>query len=132
MGSAYTLSCGNCSYKQNVFLGIGFRYIDLSSILEWYEEEPGLQQIREFMKFKDTTYDCFDGLYVCQECGYLSNKVYLYLSSEIEKRTYINGYTCPCCNTQMPLKPLIDIDEKLECPDCKRDKLDVKLYMDWD
>lgn len=49
MGEACKLSCGHCSYNQEVFLGIGFQYINLISILEWYKEDVGRQRIREFM-----------------------------------------------------------------------------------
>lgn len=106
MGVAGTLSCKQCSYSQNVFLGIGFRYIDLNSILEWYEQEEGRQHIRDFMSKEDTTFECYDGLYVCEQCKYLLNRVFFEL--KLGNYVYTNRYECPRCNTQMPTKPPLD------------------------
>lgn len=132
MGIACNLNCGHCSYNQNVFLGIGFNYIHLSSILEWYEEKEGRQYIREFINNKETSFECYDGLYVCQKCCYLLNKVHLHMKSGTQ--SYTNTHTCPRCNTQMPSKPLVDINQSdvLDCPDCGQEKLKVSFYMDWD
>ncbi|GAA0385446.1 hypothetical protein [Paenibacillus motobuensis] len=132
MGVACKLSCGHCSYHQNVFLGIGFRYIDLDSILEWYEEEEGRQRIKEFRGDQKTTFHCYDGLYVCPECNYLLNHVYLHMQSET--KSYTNRYICPRCNTKMPTEPLLEEIKSgvLDCPDCKQEKLVVAFYMDWD
>ncbi len=132
MGVACTLSCTQCSYKQNVFLGIGFRYIDLNTILEWYEQEEGRQRIKEFMNKDDTHFECYDGLYVCQQCSCLLNNVFLYIKTNDD--SYTNSYVCPRCNIRMPTKPLLN-DVKsgvLDCPDCRKEKLEVNFYMDWD
>lgn len=133
MGEAYQLNCGRCSYKQEVFLGIGFRYCSLSMIQEWYEEEEGKKRIAEFIQHEEeTTYDCFDGLYVCQSCGYLLNAIYLHMESAVD--TYTNRYACPRCSAPMPPKPMeyIPEDAALNCPDCRKEKLTVQAFMDWD
>ncbi|RUT47998.1 hypothetical protein EJP82_02320 [Paenibacillus anaericanus] len=131
MGDACTLSCGHCSFKQDVYLGFGFRYIDLVSILEWYEVEEDRQIIKEFINEKEKSFECFDGLYICHECNFLLNKVYLHMKSET--RSYTNSYNCPLCRTEMPSVPLINIQsEMIDCPDCKQEKLAVNFYMDWD
>ncbi|WP_338749071.1 hypothetical protein [Bacillus sp. FJAT-52991] len=106
--------------------------MDLSSILEWYKEEEGRQQIKRFMNERETTFKCYHGLYVCTKCHYLLNNAYLYMKSET--RTFTNSYDCLRCNSRMPTKPLLD-DVKsgvLDCPDCKQEKLAVTFYMDWD
>lgn len=131
MGEACKLSCGHCSYNQEVFLGIGFQYINLISILEWYKEDVGRQRIREFIHEKDSTFDCFDGLYVCQKCRYLLNETYLHMRSD--SQTYTNRYVCPRCTAPMPSKPLEYLQNTaLDCPDCGQEKLVVNFYMDWD
>lgn len=106
--------------------------MDLSSILEWYEEEEGRQYIREFINDKETSFECYNGLYVCHKCCYLLNKVYLHMKSGTQ--SYTNTCTCPRCSTRMPTKPLVDINQSdvLDCPDCGQEKLKVSFYMDWD
>ncbi len=132
MGVAYTLSCTHCTYSQNIFLGIGFQYTSLKVILEWYEQEEGRQHIKEFMNREDTHFDCYDGLYVCQSCGYLLNDVFLHMESKGD--SYTNRYDCPRCHSQMSSKPLLDEvqSDSIDCPECKESKLNVQGYMDWD
>ncbi|WP_366289827.1 hypothetical protein [Paenibacillus sp. AN1007] len=132
MGVAGTLSCKQCAYSQNVFLGIGFRYMDLNSILEWYEQEEGRQHIREYMSREDTIFECYDGIYVCEQCKYLLNGIFLELKSGDDM--YTNRYDCPRCSTQMPTKPPLDEVEsgQLDCPACGETTLEMNLYMDWD
>jgi DNA-directed RNA polymerase subunit RPC12/RpoP len=131
MGEACTLSCSLCSYTQNVFLGFGFRYTDLHSIAEWYEEAEERERIREFMSRQEADFDCYDGLYECKHCGYLLNKVFLHMKSE--NHAYTNSYACPRCHAPMPPKPLLDVESGvLDCPDCRQGKLAVNFYMDWD
>jgi ribosomal protein S27AE len=132
VGVAGTLSCKHCSYSQNVSLGFGFSFMHLNSILQWYEQEEGRQRIREFMSKPDTTFECFYGLYVCEECKNLLNRIFLELKSGDD--VYTNRHDCPRCGTQMPTKPPIDDVEstELDCPACGEAKLEVQLYMDWD
>ncbi|MCR8656679.1 hypothetical protein [Paenibacillus endoradicis] len=131
MGEACKLSCSHCSYNKKVFLGFGFRYMNLISILEWYKDDEGKQRISEFMNEKDTTFDCFDGLYVCHKCHYQLNEVYLHISSE--SQTYTNSYICPRCTAPMPSMPLDNLQNNaLDCPECGQEKLEVNFYMDWD
>ncbi|NRR23091.1 hypothetical protein [Brevibacillus sp. MS2.2] len=70
MGVAYKLHCERCSYNQNVYMGVGFRYGYLSEIEEWFEDPVGKERIREFMKDERTKYNCFHGLYACEKCKY--------------------------------------------------------------
>lgn len=132
MGVAYTINCKQCSYNQNVSLGSGFNYLDLKSILEWYQQEEGRQQILKYMNEEDTSFECYDGLYVCQQCGYLLNRTFLHITSK--DYSYTNNFECPCCHMQMPKKPLLDeIEENfLKCPDCKDEELEIQAYLDWD
>lgn len=132
MGVACILSCRQCSYNKNVFLGIGFRYISLQAILEWYEEEEGRKQIIEYINKKEPIYECYDGLYLCQNCNYILNKTYLHL--EAGSQSYTNSYSCPRCRDKMPSKPLENETEinRLNCPECKCSNLKVEFYMDWD
>lgn len=132
MGVAYNLTCNHCTYKQNVFLGIGFRYVYVMDILEWYEDSVVKKRIREFSKDESTKHVCYDGLYVCNECKFLLNAVYLHMESDSD--SYTNSYDCPRCSTVMPSKP---IDEEIEvvvlaCPGCGNEKLTCQAYMDWD
>ncbi|MCG7406517.1 hypothetical protein MH117_03740 [Paenibacillus sp. ACRRX] len=132
MGVAYQLSCGHCAYSQNIYIGFGFNYCSLSSILEWYKDDVGRQRIREFIQTdKEASFECFDGLYVCQSCRYLLNEVYLHINSDSD--AYTNRYTCPRCSALMPPKPIdYIVDIQLDCPDCGNEKLKVQSYMDWD
>ncbi|MDQ0170552.1 hypothetical protein [Paenibacillus tundrae] len=132
MGVAGKLSCKQCSYSQNVFFGIGFKYIDLNRILEWYEQEEGRQQIKEFINKENTEFECYDGLYVCEQCKYILNSVFLHINSK--DSSYTNSYDCPRCNMAMPKKPVLDDVNSglLDCPDCKEEKLEMHLNMDWD
>ncbi|CAI6082667.1 hypothetical protein PAECIP112173_03648 [Paenibacillus sp. JJ-100] len=132
VGEVVTLSCKSCSYSQKVMLGFGFRYMYLSSILEWYEQEEGRQHIREFIGREDATFDCYNGIYVCEQCKYVLNRVFLELKSE--NHWYTNSYECPRCNSPMPTKPPLDCVEsgELDCPECGETKLNMNLDMDWD
>ncbi|GED71852.1 hypothetical protein BRE01_55540 [Brevibacillus reuszeri] len=132
MGVAYNLTCKRCSYNQNVFLGIGFRYMYLTDILEWYEEPIGKERLREFSKDEITKHVCYHGLYLCNECKFLLNAVYLHLESHSD--IYTNRYNCPRCSGVMPAKPIDDEIEAvaLACPDCGHANLVCRSYMDWD
>ncbi|WP_124113529.1 hypothetical protein [Paenibacillus xylanexedens] len=132
MGEAYQLDCKQCSYNHKVFLGIGFNYINLKTILGWYKQEEGRQQIKKYMNEEDVYFECYDGLYVCEQCGYLLNRPFLHIISK--DYYYINNYDCPRCHVQMPQKPLLDEIEEisLKCPDCEKEKLEIQAYMDWD
>ena len=100
--------------------------------MEWYEQEEGRQQILKYMNDEDTSFECYDGLYVCQQCGYLLNRTFLHITSK--DYSYTNNLECPYCHMQMPKKPLLDeIEESfLKCPDCKDEELEIQAYMDWD
>ncbi|MFG0216635.1 hypothetical protein ACFU8X_26550 [Brevibacillus porteri] len=133
MGVAYKLHCERCSYKQNVYMGVGFRYGNLSEIGEWFEDQAGKERIREFLMDDRTTYNCFHGLYVCEKCKYLLNAHYLHLQSDTD--SYVQSYDCPRCSEKMPSIP---IDKELDhgyaptCPECGEEKLSVEGFLDWD
>lgn len=133
MGVAYKLHCEHCSYNEKVYVGVGFSYVYLRDILEWFEDEAGKEQIRQFMNDASTSHRCYQGLYRCEKCRYLLNATYLHMTSNTE--SYTNHYDCPRCSERMPTSPLdheLDRDPMIACPACGADKLSVKGFMDWD
>ncbi|MFF0826296.1 hypothetical protein ACFYU8_04180 [Brevibacillus sp. NPDC003359] len=133
MGEAYKLHCEHCSYNQNIYVGVGFRYIRLAEIWEWFEDEASKERIHEFMQDNSTRHSCFQGLYICEKCNYLLNATFLQMESDTD--TYKNSYDCPRCAVKMPSMP---IDEELDhglalaCPQCGTEKLSIECFLHWD
>ncbi|MCM3337884.1 hypothetical protein M3650_04355 [Paenibacillus sp. MER TA 81-3] len=133
MGIACKLKCGHCTYRSNVFLGIGFSYCYISSLLPVMKKEDDRQRAASFIHEDSAVHTACDVIYVCEQCGYLHNDLYLKIRSDTDQ--FELCHVCPRCAeplTSEPLEELYPEATVLACPECRKEKLEIEAYMDWD
>ncbi|SCW30513.1 hypothetical protein SAMN04487970_100277 [Paenibacillus tianmuensis] len=130
MGEAYKLECGHCGYHTNVFVGIGFMYVDLHSIASFVQDTALKQRIAEFEKEPSTRYEAYNALYRCRACRSLRNELYLEMKSDSDY--FVTTYSCGKCMEAMHPVPGDPGAVQLDCPECASGKLTATFYMDWD
>ena len=130
MGEAYTLKCSHCDFHTNVFVGIGFQYIYLSSIASFVQDAALKHRIAEFEKDKSTRYNAHDTLYRCTACRTIRNELYLEMKSDGDY--FVTAYSCRKCGEAMRPEQDDLAAVPLDCPECASGKLTASFYMDWD
>lgn len=133
MGIAYQLKCGHCAYRSNMFLGIGFSHVYVSSLLPALKKEVERQRAASFLHDGSAVHTACDVIYVCQQCGYLHNDLYLKIRSDTDQ--FELRHVCPRCVQPLISEPLEELYPEatvLACPECRKEKLEIEPFMDWD
>lgn len=133
MGIAYQLKCGHCAYRSNMFLGIGFSHVYVSSLLPALKKEEDRQRAASFIDDDSAVHTACDVIYVCQQCGYLHNDLYLKIHADTDQ--FELCHDCPRCAEPLTFEPLEDLDPEatvMVCPECRKEKLEIEPFMDWD
>lgn len=96
VGTAYKLNCKHCTYSRDVFLGIGFSHMYLSSILPIIKNTEARQRITSFISDESAKHDSYEALFVCGKCNNLHNELFLQIKSNSDR--YEISYNCSRCS----------------------------------
>ncbi|MGG4397809.1 hypothetical protein ABEX25_26285 [Paenibacillus thiaminolyticus] len=97
------------------------------------KKEEDRQRTASFIDDDSAVHTACDVIYVCEQCGYLHNDLYLRIRSDTDQ--FELRYVCPRGAeplTSDPLEELYPEATGLASPECRKEKLEIEPYMDWD
>lgn len=137
MGTGIGVSCKECDYEEELYIGYGMisHLIDIDALINEStgEELETLKNLRDNFSAKINGYVC-NKLYECSKCMTLHSLEYYELILN-NNQLYKKQNICPICNE--PLKALpddLEIDlKKYRCPKCGKKSLNEFLgVIMWD
>jgi len=131
MGDGLVINCKNCSYTENIFVGVGEAYSDIDNVLSMVKGR-NQRQITEILNNHDVKHrNFYKALYVCAGCGTFYNRLYVQIIYDNQKE-FITNYICDECEDELHKIDDYSNIAKYSCPKCKKKSLSANMDILWD
>jgi DNA-directed RNA polymerase subunit RPC12/RpoP len=131
MGEGITIQCTNCSMKRSFYLGLGWAYSSLETVIDSLEPS-NREEVRKIVKdHKVLQRETGWRLYLCRKCKRLHNRFWVRLNYDGDQ-VYETAFTCPKCGEKLShLRDTARISD-LPCSYCGEKTLVLSEEFLWD
>lgn len=133
MGAGRVVTCNNCSFKRDIYIGKGMSFFDGFDVFLEYSpniiSESELKRMNT-VRSRRSKIDFSRELYHCHKCNNLSSELYVEFTYAETKKFIIN-HLCPKCETSMDVIDVKDIENK-PCPICGKNLHLTDDFFLWD
>jgi transcription initiation factor IIE alpha subunit len=131
MGDGIIVQCSNCSMKRDFYLGLGWAYSSLETVIDAIHPSKREEVRRIFKDHKVLQRETGWRLYLCGKCKRLYDRFWVKIKYD-DDQVYKTEFTCPKCGGKLShLRDTARISD-LPCIYCGERTLAVEGEFLWD